>query len=183
MPEPIPENTTDITNRDYHSENTKADTSNKFDAEVYTNSPKKSLPVSEKKKTKSELKELEEDMFKRFAGIAMRYDVSETALRNIVKAFRRYLDRYTEKTGKIHPILKDETLDKVFVALATISDTAYGHFENVADYEPDENGISYLDDMVDEHFNAEHSGETDYHITHFANSEYLEKLANHIVEW
>lgn len=95
----------------------------------------------------------------------------------------RYLDRYTERTGEIHPILKDKTLENIFVTLATISDAEYNHFENVADYEPDRNGLSYLDGMVDEHFGAEHRDKTDWHISHFAQSDYLEKMAQHIVEW
>lgn len=179
----IPENTTDNTNRDYNSENTKVETLSKDNAEVDTDFPKKSLPVSAKKKTKSELKELQSDMIKRFCDIGKQYDTSELAFKNILKAFCRYLDRYTERIGKIHPILKDETLEKIFVTLATISDTEYNHFDNVADYEPDGNGISYLDEMVDEHFKAEHGDNTDWHISHFARSEYLEKMAQHIVNY
>lgn len=179
----IPENTTDITTRDYNTENIKADTSDKSDVKAYTPSSKKSLPVPERKKAKSELLELEKDMVKRFSAIGSQYDVSGRTLDNINKAFRRYIARYSERTGKVHPILKDDTLEKIFVTIATVSDTQYGHFENVADYEPDENGLSYLDKIVDEHFMAEHGEETDYHITHFANGEYLEKMARHIVEW
>lgn len=179
----IPENTTDNTNRDYNSENTEVYTLSKDNAKAYTSVSKKQLPERAKNKTKSELKELEADMIRRFDEIANQYDVTETAYKNITRAFRRYLNRYTQKTGKIHPILKDETLEKVFTALATITDTEYSHFENVADIEPDANGVSFLDDMVDEHFSVEHRGQTDYCITHFANSEYLQKLANHVVEW
>lgn len=166
-----------------NTEEEKVETLSKDNAEVDTTFSKKSLPAPDKKKTKSELKELESDMIKRFCGIGKQYDTSELAFKNILKAFCRYLDRYTERTGKIHPILKDETLEKIFVTLATISDTEYSHFDNVADYEPDGNGLSYLDEMVDEHFKAEHGDSTDWHISHFARSEYLEKMAQHIVEY
>lgn len=162
---------------------TKAETLSKDNDEADTISLKKSLPTSAKKKTKSELMELEVDMCRRFAKIGSQYDVTDTALKNIVNAFSRYSSKYTERTGKIHPILKDETLEKIFVTLATISDTEYSHFENVADYEPDDDGLSYLDKMVDEHFNSEHGGSTDWHISHFARPDYLEKMAQHIVEW
>lgn len=161
----------------------KVETLSKDNAEADTISLKKSLPTSAKKKTKSELMELEVDMCKRFAKIGSQYDVSETALKNIVNAFARYSSKYTECTGKIHPILKDETLEKIFVTLATISDKEYSHFENAADYEPDIDGLSYLDKMVDEHFDAEHDGNTDWHISHFTQSDYLERMAQHIVEW
>lgn len=163
--------------------NTKAETLSNDNDEADTISLKKSLPASDKKKTKSELMELEADMCRRFVKIGSQYDVSDTALKNIVNSFARYSSTYTERTGKIHPILKDETLEKIFVTLATISDTEYSHFENVANYEPDSDGLSYLDKMVDEHFISEHGGSTDWHISHFARPDYLEKMAQHIVEW
>lgn len=161
----------------------KAETLSKDNDEADTISLKKSLPTPAKKKTKSELMELEADMCRRFVKIGSQYDVTDTALKNIVNAFARYSSKYTERTGKIHPILKDETLEKIFVALATISDTEYSHFENVANYETDSDGLSYLDKMVDEHFKSEHGGSTDWHISHFARPDYLEKMAQHIVEW
>lgn len=161
----------------------KAETLSKDNDEADTISLKKSLPTSDKKKTKSELMELEADMCRRFVKIGSQYDVSDTALKNIVNSFARYSSKFTERTGKIHPILKDETLEKIFVTLATISDTEYSHFENVANYEPDSDGLSYLDKMVDEHFSSEHGGSTDWHISHFARPDYLEKMAQHIVEW
>lgn len=175
-----------ITNTDYYNNDyyIKADTlSSEDNGKAETISSKKSLPEVGKKKTRSELIELEKDMVKRFANIGKQYDVGETTFKNIVKAFMRYLDRYTERTGEIHPILKDKTLENIFVTLATISDTEYSHFDNVADYEPNRNGLSYLDEMVDEHFSADHVGGTDLHISHFAQSDYLEKMAQHIVEW
>lgn len=180
-------NTTDILD-DMKDENiddipTKAETLSKDNDEADTISLKKSLPTPAKKKTKSELMELEADMCRRFVKIGSQYDVSDTALKNIVNSFARYSGKFTERTGKIHPILKDETLEKIFVALATISDTEYSHFENVANYEPDSDGLSYLDKMVDEHFSSEHGGSTDWHISHFARPDYLGKMAQHIVEW
>lgn len=161
----------------------KAETLSKDNDEADTISLKKSLPTSAKKKTKPELMELEADMCRRFVNIGNQYDITDTALKNIVNSFARYSSKFTERTGKIHPILKDETLEKIFVTLATISDTEYSHFENVADYEPDSDGLSYLDKMVDEHFSSEHGGSTDWHISHFARPDYLEKMAQHIVEW
>lgn len=161
----------------------KAETLSNDNGEADTISLKKSLPTSAKKKTKSELMELEADMCRRFVKIGSQYDVSETALKNIVNSFARYSSKFTERTGKIHPILKDETLEKIFVTLATISDTEYSHFENVSDYEMGSDGLSYLDKMIDEHFKSEHGGSTDWHISHFARPDYLEKMAQHIVEW
>lgn len=140
-------------------------------------------PRVPEKKTKSELIKLEKDMFERFKLIGREFDVTETAYKNITRAFNRYMAMYRQRTGKIHPILQDETLDKIFMILSSISDFKYHNFADLAAYEPDENGISYLDKMVDEHFNAEHKGDTNWHISHFAVWEYLEKMAQHIVEY
>lgn len=156
---------------------------NKVNGEVDTTFSKKSLPTATPKKTREELEKLKQDMVKRFYAIGKQYDVSDNALKNVSSAFVRYLQRYTEKTGKIHPILTDKTLEKIFVTMASVSDTEYGHFDFIADEEPNSDGLSYLDMMVDEHFRAEHSIDTDWHISHFANQDYLDKMAQHVVEW
>lgn len=166
-----------------NTETEKGDTLSFDNDKADTMTFKKSLPYVAPKKSKSELKELEQDMINRFRKVAQQYDVTEVALNNIINAFKRYLCRYTEKTNKVHPILKDETLDKIFIALATIDDEEYEHYYGVADYEVDEYGISYLDELVDEHFKSEHQYDTDYHISHFANSNYLSLIAQHIVEY
>lgn len=144
-----------ITNIDYSTETTRVDTLSFDNDKADTMTFKKSLPYVVPKKSKAELKELEQDMINRFCKVAQQYDVTEVALNNIINAFKRYLCRYTEKTNKVHPILKDETLDKIFIALATIDDEEYEHYYGVADYEVDEYGISYLDELVDEHFKSE----------------------------
>lgn len=173
----------DYSNKDYNTEITKGDTLSKDNAKADTMTSKKSLPDVTPKKNWFELKELEQDMINRFCKVAQQYDITDVALNNIINAFKRYLYKYTEKTGKIHPILKDETLEKVFIALATIDDEEYSHYSDVAEYEVDENGISYLDELVDEHFKSEHRCDTDYHISHFANSNYLSMISQHIVEY
>lgn len=164
---PIPENT----NRDY---NTK-----KVNTAIWV----KTLPNDTKKKNKAELKVLEQDMINRFRNAAQQHDVTQAELNNIINAFTRYLYRYTEKTNKVHPILTDETLNKVFIALANIGDEKYKHYESIADFKTDENGTSYLDRLVDEYFNSEHHYDADYHISYFANSNYLSSIAQHIVAY
>lgn len=146
--------------------------------------PKKQLPMrTPKKKTRSELKELESYMIDRFSTIASQYELSDTCYRNTVKAFKHYLDKYTERTSKVHPILSDNTLEKIFETLAMVNDTEYGHFEKLSEIEPGENENSYLDALIDEHFRSKHEQGTDWHISHFASVEYLEKMAQHVVDW
>lgn len=158
----------------------KADTSSNDNVKADTAFPKKSLNVPKQKKTRSELIELEKDMYMRFGIIGREYDVSETAFKNIIRAFSRYLIRHRQQTGKTHPILKDETLEKIFVTLASIQDFKYNHFDNIADYEPEDGELSYLEQMVDEHFDSKHKKDTDWHMSHFAVPEYLEKIAQHV---
>ncbi len=180
----IPENINkEYNNRDYNTENTNGRNINKVNGEVDTTFSKKSLPTAAPKKSKAELEKLEQDMIERFYAIGKQYDVSDNALKNVSSAFVRYLKKYTEKAGKIHPLLTDKTLEKIFVTIASVSDTEYGHFDFIADEEPNSDGLSYLEVMVDEHFRAEHSIDTDWHISHFANQDYLDMMAQHIVEW
>lgn len=183
----IPENTSKNTNRDYSTEITLADTLKQKDVlkeKADTPVPKKRLPErAPKKKTKSELKELESDMIERFSQIALQYELSDTCYRNTVSAFKHYLVKYTERTGKVHPILTDKTLERIFETLAMVNDTEYGHFEDISKIATDENGNSYLDVLIDEHFQSAHKQGTDWHISHFASMEYLEKMAQHIVDW
>lgn len=161
----------------------KVDTLHKSNAEVDTTALKKQLPMGTQKRTREELEELQSDMIRRFYETGQQYDVDEIVFENVIGAFKRYLARYTQRTGKIHPILKGETLENIFVTLATITDNRYSHFENAADCIPGSGESTYLDDMVDEHFRADHRSDTDWHISHFANREYLEKIAQHIVEY
>lgn len=183
----IPENTSKITRRDYGSDTSLADTSKQKDVlkpQADTPIPKKHLPERvPKKKTRSELKELESDMIDRFSAITSQYELSDTCYRNTVKAFKHYLDKYTERTNKVHPILSDNTLEKIFETLAMVNDTEYGHFEKLSEIEPGENENSYLDALIDEHFRSKHEQGTDWHISHFASVEYLEKMAQHVVDW
>lgn len=137
--------------------------------------PKKRLPErAPKKKTKSELKELEAGMIERFSEIGAQYDVSNIAYENVVNAFKYYLVKYTERTGKIHPILTDKTLERVFETLATVEDTEWGHFDNAAEED-------YLELVIDAHFESKHKQETDWHISHFSSSDYLEKLTQRFI--
>ena len=76
---------TENTNRDLHTDTTQAETLSKDNDEADTISLKKSLPTPAKKKTKSELMELEADMCRRFVKIGSQYDVTDTSLKNIVR--------------------------------------------------------------------------------------------------
>jgi hypothetical protein len=175
------------TNRDYNTEINEVNTlpSKEDKVRVDTFSPKKPAQKPPRKKSRGELLKLQADMVERFNGIVDRENVSSTETENICNAFKLYMAKYNELTGKVHPILSDATLESIFLTLDNITDDEHDHFQNVAANEKEEDNLySDLEYMVLEHFRRKHHKDTDYHITHFANNgEYLKKLASGIVEY
>lgn len=133
------------------------------------------------KLTKSELQKKQKDMSKRF------YDICDVSIGHgglkeaVNNAFNLYLDLFTEKTGKIHPILRDETLIDVCSALSHINDKEFNHFDEFDFSKPKEDGTMPLEEMVRLHFARSHNGKTDYSIAHFCNKKYLLKLAQFVM--
>lgn len=133
------------------------------------------------KLTKSELQKKQKDMSKHF------YDICDVSIGHgglkeaVNNAFNLYMDLFTEKTGKIHPILRDETLIDVCSALSHINDKEFNHFEEFDFSKPKEDGTMPLEEMVRLHFARSHNGKTDYSIAHFCNKKYLLKLAQFVM--
>ena len=171
----IPENT----NRDYNIE--KEHTVSKDTGEVHT-------VVSERNNVSREkpiekyllLKDKETDMLKRVLKISLKNYDEETA-NEIFLTIEYFLMRYTQRTGKIHPILKDDTLERIIDTMARFEDCEYGHYEKVI-REP---GI--FREIVDEYFNTDfgaiNGGETNYRLPHFVSDEILSRIAQRVVEY
>ena len=124
----------------------------------------------------------EKDMVNRFNNICGN-DIDNSAICDCVKdGFKMYMQLYEIYFHKVHPILTDKTLKNVCSVLSTITDTEHGHFDADAIYETDDKGITVLQRMINDHFIREHRESTNYSITHFANAEYLSKLANRFIE-
>lgn len=177
---PLPEITTENINRDYNSEITNKDnTSINIDGEVYTSFSEK--PTA-RAVTRDEMLLKEKDMVDRFNNICDS-DIGNSAICDCVKdGFKMYMQLYEIYFHKVHPILTDKTLKNVCSVLSTITDTEHGHFDADAIYETDDKGITVLQRMINDHFIREHRESTNYSITHFANAEYLSKLANRFIE-
>lgn len=177
---PLPEITTENINRDYNSEITNKDnTSINIDGEVYTSFSEK--PTA-RAVTRDEMLLKEKDMVDRFNNICDN-DIDNSAICDCVKdGFKMYMQLYEIYFHKVHPILTDKTLKNVCFVLSTITDTEHGHFDADAIYETDDKGITVLQRMINDHFIREHRESTNYSITHFANAEYLGKLANRFIE-
>lgn len=177
---PLPEITTENINRDYNSEITNKDnTSINIDGEVHTSFSEK--PTA-RAVTRDEMLLKEKDMVDRFNNICDS-DIDNSAICDCVKdGFKMYMQLYEIYFHKVHPILTDKTLKNVCFVLSTITDTEHGHFDADAIYETDDKGITVLQRMINDHFIREHRESTNYSITHFANAEYLSKLANRFIE-
>lgn len=177
---PLPEITTENINRDYNSEITNKDnTSINIDGEVYTSFSEK--PTA-RAVTRDEMLLKEKDMVDRFNNICDN-DIDNSAICDCVKdGFKMYMQLYEIYFHKVHPILTDKTLKNVCFVLSTITDTEHGHFNSDDIYETDDKGITVLQRMINDHFIREHRESTNYSITHFANAEYLGKLANRFIE-
>lgn len=177
---PLPEITTENINRDYNPEITNKDnTSINIDGEVHTSFSEK--PTA-RAVTRDEMLLKEKDMVNRFNNICGN-DIDNSAICDCVKdGFKMYMQLYEIYFHKVHPILTDKTLKNVCSVLSTITDTEHGHFDTDAIYETDNKGITVLQRMINDHFIREHRESTNYSITHFANAEYLGKLANRFIE-
>lgn len=176
----LPEITTENINRDYNPEITNKDnTSINIDGEVHTSFSEK--PTA-RAVTRDEMLLKEKDMVDRFNNICDN-DIDNSAICDCVKdGFKMYMQLYEIYFHKVHPILTDKTLKNVCSVLSTITDTEHGHFDADAIYETDDKGITVLQRMINDHFIREHRESTNYSITHFANAEYLGKLANRFIE-
>lgn len=177
---PLPEITTENINRDYNPEITNKDnTSINIDGEVHTSFSEK--PTA-RAVTRDKMLLKEKDMVNRFNNICDD-DIDNSAICDCVKdGFKMYMQLYEIYFHKVHPILTDKTLKNVCFVLSTITDTEHGHFDTDAIYETDDKGITVLQRMINDHFIREHRESTNYSITHFANAEYLGKLANRFIE-
>lgn len=177
---PLPEITTENISRDYNPEITNKDyTSINIDGEVHTSFSEK--PTA-RAVTRDEMLLKEKDMVDRFNNICDD-DIDNSAICDCVKdGFKMYMQLYEIYFHKVHPILTDKTLKNVCSVLSTITDTEHGHFNSDDIYETDDKGITVLQRMINDHFIREHRESTNYSITHFANVEYLGKLANRFIE-
>ena len=175
----IDELNTDIQNTDRLNTNKKDNTSTNIDVEVHTSvSEKQTARVA----TRDEMLLKEKDMVNRFNNICDN-DIDNSAICDCVKdGFKMYMQLYEIYFHKVHPILTDKTLKNVCFVLSTITDTEHGHFDADAIYETDDKEFTVLQRMINGHFIREHRESTNYSITHFANAEYLGKLANRFIE-
>lgn len=157
----------------------KVHTSINIDGEVHTSFSEK---TTERAVTSEDMLLKEKDMIDRFDRICDGDIDNQTINSGVKNGFKMYMQLYKIYFHKVHPILSFKTLCSVCSTLANISDTERGRFEASDIYDSDENGLTLLQRMISDHFITKHKEDTNYSITHFANAEYISKLANRFID-
>lgn len=121
----------------------------------------------------------EQDMMKRLANICMSNYDEETA-KEIFETIEHYFRRYTDKTGLIHPILKDETLIRITEKMDCFYDSEYSHFERLIGQ--DHAFMKMVDMFFDGDFGANKGNETNYHLPAFMTDGVLNRLGQRLFE-
>lgn len=179
-------NTTDILD-DMKDENiddntTKDKTLSNDNGEVKTSSSenrkKMSAPKTNLQKYLDKKKD-EHNMMERLTEIcASNYD-EDTAL-EIFETIKHYFERYTDKTGLIHPILTDKTLKRMAEKMDCFYDSEYSHFERLIGQ--DHAFMKMVDMFFDGDFGANNGNETNYNLPAFMTDGVLNPLGQRLFE-
>lgn len=135
---------------------------------------------SGEEKTKQEIfwdkKKKEMDMLKRIWDICERnYD--EDIAEEIFNTLEYFFQRFTKKTGLIHPILTNKTLYDIIDRMSIYCDIKYGHFGRVIG-----NGYQFTK-LIDAYFDEEFkNGEVNWNLSHFMSDGVLDRLAQRLWE-
>jgi len=178
----IPDTTTDITNRDYNTDTKeKGENINKVNEQVKTSvSEKKPMCAQKSAKQRYLDKKAEEfEMIKNILNIC-KSNYDEQIGSEIFKSLEYYFERYTQKTGRIHPILKVETLENIIEKMADYSDTEYQHFENIA--KQDGAFIKIIDSFFDRDFGGVTGQRTNWNLPHFMSDGVIDRLTQKLWE-
>lgn len=121
----------------------------------------------------------EQDMIERLAAICSGNYDNDTA-NEIFISLTHYFERFKEKSGKIHPILKDSTLLRFTEKMDCFYDDRYSHFGRLIGQ--DNAYIKMIDMFLDGDFGAVKGYETNYHLSAFMSDEVLNRLAQRLFE-
>lgn len=140
---------------------------------------KKMSPPKSKLQKYLDKKKDEHHMLERLAEIcASNYD-EDTAL-EIFETIKHYFERYTNKTGLIHPILTDKTLNRITEKMDCFYDSEYSHFERLIGQ-----GHAFMkmvDMFFDGDFGANNGNETNYNLPAFMTDGVLNPLGQRLFE-
>ena len=166
MHKPIPENTTDTTNRDYHSENTVI-------SPTELNTDKSAIPLkglntslSDERKAHGKSKDKWVVTKNHIVSVMDKLGYGELAdeTQSAIEIFRYYYARYRIHTGNPHPRLNDKTMTDTLRNFIMGSDEVSDH--DVDTYEM----------LIDEHFKNNYGMDIDWSIRHFMTEDVRNKL-------
>lgn len=172
-------NTDSLNTNGLSTDKEKGKTLTKVNAKVQTSlSERKQMPKSAKQKYLDK-KADELDMLNRILKICnSRYN--DSVAEELYDSLKYYFEKYTEKTGKIHPILTDNVLIDIIDRMANFSDTEYEHFENVIG----QPGVFIK--IIDSYFGGDYGSmkgyETNWHLPHFMSEGVLNRLTQRLWE-
>lgn len=173
---------TENTNRDLHTDTTKDKTLSNDNGEVKTSSSENRKKMTAPKTALEKYlgkKADEQDMIERLAAICSENYDNDTA-NEIFISLTHYFERFKEKSGKIHPILKDSTLLRFTEKMDCFYDDRYSHFGRLIGQ--DNAYIKMIDMFLDGDFGAVKGCETNYHLSAFMSDEVLNRLAQRLFE-
>lgn len=145
----------------------------------FSEKPKKDVRTKTNLQKYLDKKADEQDMMKRLANICMSNYDEETA-KEIFETIEHYFRQYTDKTGLIHPILKDETLIRIAEKMDCFYDSEYSHFERLIGQ--DHAFMKMVDMFFDGDFGANNGNETNYNLPAFMTDGVLNRLGQRLFE-
>lgn len=168
-----------------HADNShKGENINKVNGEVktYFSENRRKMSVSKTKTAKQryiDKKAEEVDMLNRLWNICNANYEKETA-NEIFNTLEHYFKRFTEKTGLIHPILRDKTLFEITDKMNTYYDTEYSHFSNLT--EQSKTFIKMVNMFFDGDFGEINGHETNWNLPVFMSDGILNRLGQRLYE-
>lgn len=173
---------TENINRNLHTHTTKDKTLSDDNVEAKTSSSENRKKMTAPKTALEKYlgkKADEGDMIERLAAICSENYDNDTA-NEIFISLTHYFERFNEKSGKIHPILKDSTLLRFTEKMDCFYDDRYSHFGRLIGQ--DNAYIKMIDMFLDGDFGAVKGYETNYHLSAFMSDEVLNRLAQRLFE-
>ena len=168
---PIPENTTDTTNRDYHSENTVISPTELNTNEFASSPTGLHTSLSDERKARVKSKDKWVVTKNHIVSVMDKLGYGELAdeTQSAIEVFRYYYMMYKQKIGEAHPRLNDKAMTDTLVNF--IGSLSEIDCIDCDDYEC----------MIDEHFSNNYGKEIDYSIRHFMNIGILKKLYKRLI--
>lgn len=166
----IPEITTDTT-----TEITKTE-------ELTNASPTVTVPCEKQKRTFSfdERMEMLEKMPERARIVALQLGHSDELSGNIADFIYYFVLRYCQKTGEIHPILKNDTLVRIIRSVTEQKQDDFHTFDSLVTDTP---GDDRYKQVVDEYFNTDFGRDVNYNLSHFVSGDIIKNLMYHTGEF